>query len=219
MQKTLALMRRPRTMLVATVISVALAAGPAAAVLPKADRQPDPSGDVVRTYADGHMSTGYGKSDLHSVRLALAKSRGDSGKGITVTAFLDKLTPNMIRRHLRLTVWFVTDTGHVGKTVTVFSRNRATTRMEGFSADQCIPYPGLAYRRETLSIGLTNDNDCWPGATSVRARARVRYDFSAEGRARDLGPRLGPVPVPQAPSSTTVRAVPTSDDLSTVEVL
>jgi hypothetical protein len=219
MQKTLALMRRPRTMLVASVTVAALAASPAAAAPPKSDRQPDRSGDVVRTYADGHISTGYGKSDIHSVRLALARSRGGAGKGITVTAFLDKLSPNMIRRHLHLTVWFVTDTGHVGKTVTSFRGNITITRMQGFPADQCVPYPGLSYRRETLSIGLTNDNDCWPGATSVRARARVRYDFSARGRARDVGPRLGPVAVPQAPSSTAVRTVPTSDDLSTVEVL
>jgi hypothetical protein len=196
MQKTLAVMRHPGTMLVATVTLAVLAASPAAAAPPKSDRQPDPSGDVVRTYADGHTSSGYGKSDIHSVRLALAKSRGSAGKGITVTAFLDKLTRNLVRRHLHLTVWFVTDTGQVGKTLTTFRGNRTITRMEGFPADQCIPYPGLSYRRETLSIGLTNDNDCWPGATSVRARARVGYDFSAEGRARDVGPRLGPVTVP-----------------------
>jgi hypothetical protein len=187
-------------MLVATVTVAALAASPAAAAPPKSDRQPDPSGDVVRTYADGHISTGYGKSDIHSVRLALARSRGGEGKGITVTAFLDKLTPNMIRRHLHLRVRFVTDTGHVGKTVTTFRGNSTITRMQGFSADDCVPYPGLSYRRETLSIGLTNDNDCWPGAKLVRARARVFYDFSAEGRARDVGPRLGPVPVPVVPS-------------------
>jgi hypothetical protein len=192
-------MRHLRTILVAAVTMAALAASPAAAALLKTDRQPDPSGDVVRTYADGHMSTGYGKSDIHSVRLALARSRGSAGKGITVTAFLDKVTPDMIRKHLHLTVRFVTDTGHVSKTVTTYRAHRMITRMDGFPADQCIPYPERSYRRETLSIGLTNDNDCWPGATSVRARARVRYDFSAEGRARDVGPRLGPVAVPAVP--------------------
>ena len=189
-------MRHLRTMLVATVTMAALAASPAAAVPPVSDRQPDPSGDVVRTYAGGHMSTGYGKSDIHSVRLALARSRGSSGKGITETVFLDQVTPDMLRRHVHLRVRFVTDTGRVGKTVTTFRGNRTITRLDGFPADQCVPYPGRSYRRGTLSIGLTNDNDCWPGAASVRARARVRYDFSAEGRARDAGPRLGPVRVP-----------------------
>jgi hypothetical protein len=185
-----------RSLAMLTAVLTLTLAIPVAASEPVSDRQPDPSGDVVRTYADGHMSTGYGKSDIHSVRLALAKSRGGSGKGITVTVFLDQVTPDMVRRHVHLMVRFVTDTGHVGKTVTTFRANRTVTRMDGFAVDQCVPYPGRSYRRGTLSIGLTNDNECWPGATSVSARASVRYDFSAEGRARDAGPRLGPVPVP-----------------------
>jgi hypothetical protein len=183
-------------MLVATVTLAALAASPAAAAPPKSDRQADRSGDVVRTYADGHATTGYGKSDIHSVRLALGKSRGGASKGITVTAFLDKLTPNMIRRHLHLRVRFVTDTvtdtGHVGKTVTTFRGNITITRMQGFPADECVPYPGLSYRRETLSIGLSTTATAGLGqrrsgqgpASSTTSLLRDARATSARGSAR-----------------------------------
>jgi len=49
-----------------------------------------------------------------------------------------------------------------------------------------VPYIDVHTRRDVLSIALANDGQCWPGATSLRAQAWVRYRFSKHGFARDI---------------------------------
>ena len=102
---------------------------------------------------------------------------------------------------MSLIVRWVTDTGHRARTMTFFGGNRGgRTYIDGLPPDDCVPYIDVHPQRDVLSIALANDGQCWPGASSLRARAWVRYRFSNHGFARDVSPRVGPVVVP-APAS------------------
>ena len=99
----------------------------------------------------------------------------------------------MLQNHVHLTVRFTTGNGHVGRTVSTLGSHGTRTRMQGFHSDDCVPYPHRSLARDTIGIPLPDD--CWPVAKSVRAQAWVRYDFTLQGRARDVG-KAGPIAIP-----------------------
>jgi len=181
------------TVLLMSLAGTAAASPPAAASLPTSDRQPDAVGDVVRTHADGHTSTGFGRSDMRWVRMDNTRI-GGRDKAVDVVVHLTEVDQRMLRNHVRLTVRFVSGTGHVGRTVTKFDggTHGATTTVEGFGAENCIPYPRHAGARDNIAISLTHV--CWPRAKTVRAKVWVRYNFTPNGRARDIG-QAGPIAI------------------------
>ena len=174
-----------------TLLVLSLAA-PATATQPTSDRQRDPVGDVVRTHADGHVSTGSGRSDIREVRMN-SIDIGGVGKAVDVAVILTEVDRLMFKNHVRLVVRFTAGTGHVGRTVSDFTSRGTNTRMDGFHGVNCVPYPRRRASHEKIAISLPDD--CWPAAKSVRARVKVRYDFTPQGRARDTG-RAGPIAIP-----------------------
>jgi len=170
---------------------------------PQSDLATDATGDVVRIYADGSSVTGYGRSDIRSLSLARTTSPGGSGSSrtaATASIHLTQIDRRLQDREVRLIVRWITDTGHRARTTTFFGGELGgRTYVEGLPSDDCVPYVDINPRRDTLSIALANDGQCWPGASSLRARAWVRYRFSEHGFARDVSPRVGPVAVPAAP--------------------
>jgi hypothetical protein len=186
----------------ATLAALAASLSWSAAVArpPPADHAADATGDVVRTYADGSTVTGYGRSDIHSLSLARTTSPGGSGPrktAATASVRITEVDRRLQDRELRLIVRWVTDTGHRARTTTFFGGERGgRTYVDGLPPDECVPYIDVHPRRDVLSIALANDGQCWPGASSLRARAWVRYRFSKHGFARDMSPKVGPVAVP-----------------------
>lgn len=174
-----------------TVLALAVAA-PAVAAPPASDREPDAVGDVVRTYADGHTSTGYGRSDIRWVRLHSIHI-GGVGKAVDVVAKLTEVDQRMFENHVHLTVRFTAGNGHVGRAEADFSRHGTRLTTKGFHAENCVPYARRAPARDKIAISLPDD--CWPVAKSVRVRTLVRYDFAPQGRAHDFG-RAGPIAIP-----------------------
>jgi hypothetical protein len=173
------------------VLLLSLAA-PAAASPPASDRQPDAVGDVVRTYADGQVSTGFGRSDIRSIRLHSIRI-GGAGKAVDVVVHLTNVDRRMLKNHVHLTVRFINGNGHIGRTVSDFSRVGTSTTITGLHGINCVSYPHLSRTRDTIAISPTDD--CWPVAKSVRVQALFRYDFTPKGRARDFG-RAGPIAIP-----------------------
>ena len=167
-------------------------AAPATASPPASDRQRDAIGDVVRTYADGHVSTDRGRSDIRAVRMG-SIDIGGVGKAVDVVVRLTEVDRHMFQNHVHLKVRFTAATGHVGSTVSTFTSRGTRTRMEGFHGENCVPYPRRRGVRDRIATSLPDD--CWPVAKSVRARVMVRYDFTPQGRARDSG-RAGPITIP-----------------------
>jgi hypothetical protein len=186
----------------------ALAASPswsaAVARAPGSDHASDATGDVVRTYADGSTATGYGRSDIRSLSLARTTSPGGNGPrkvAATASVRITDIDHRLQSREVRLIVRWVTDTGHRARTMTFFGGKRGgRTYLDGLPPDECAPYIDVHPRRNVLGIALANDGQCWPGASSLRARAWVRYRFSKHGFARDMSPRVGPVAVPAPPA-------------------
>ena len=174
-----------------TLLVLSLAA-PATASPPASDRQRDAVGDVVRTYADGHVSTGRGRSDIRVVRMH-SIDIGGVGKAVDVVARLTDIDRQMFQHHVHLMVRFTAGTGHVGRTVSDFTSRGTRTRMEGFHGVDCVPYPRRRASHEKIAISLPDA--CWPIAKSVRVHVKVRYDFTPKGRARDMG-RAGPIAIP-----------------------
>ena len=174
-----------------TLLVLSLAA-PATASQPASDRQRDAVGDVVRTYADGHVSTGRGPSDIRAVRMH-SIAIGGVGRAVDVAVRLTNVDRHMFKNHVRLMVRFTASTGHVGRTASDFGSRGTNTRMTGFHGDDCVPYPHRRPSRERIAISLPDD--CWPIAKSVRAHVRVRYNFTKLGRARDTSP-AGPIAIP-----------------------
>jgi len=197
-----------RTTVAASATAAALVASlswsAAGAHPPQSDRAWDPTGDVVRTHADGSTVTGYGRSDIRSLSLARTTSPGGSGPSktaATASVHITEIDRRLQNREVRLIVRWVTDTGHRARTTTFFGGKRGgRTYVDGLPPDECVPYIDVHTRRDVLSIALANDGQCWPGATSLRAQAWVRYRFSKHGLARDVSPRVGPVAVPAPPS-------------------
>jgi hypothetical protein len=185
------------------VLAAGLSGNAAAAGPPHSDHAADAAGDVVRTYADGSTVTGHGRSDIRSLSLARTRSPGGSGPrqtAATVSVHIASIDGRLQSREVRLVVRWVTEAGHRARTTTFFGGKRGgRTYVDGLPPDECVPYIGVHPRRDVLSIALANDSQCWPGASSLRARAWVRYRFSAHGFARDASPRVGPVAVPRPP--------------------
>jgi hypothetical protein len=182
-----------RSIATLSILLVLSLATPAAASPPASDRQRDAVGDVVRTYADGHVSMGRGRSDIRAVRMHSIDISG-VGRAVDVVVRLTEVDRHMFQNHVHLKVRFTAATGHVGRTVSDFTSRGTRTRMEGFRGDDCVPYPRRGGAHDRIAISLPRD--CWPVAKSVRARVLVRYDVTSQGRAYDSG-RVGPIAIPR----------------------
>ena len=149
-----------------TLLVLSLAA-PATASPPASDRQRDAVGDVVRTYADGHVSTGRGRSDIRAVRMH-SIDIGGVGTAVDVVARLTDIDRQMFQNHVHLMVRFTAGTGHVGRTVSDFT-SRGTRYENGRfprSRLRTLPAsPGLPRKDRDLTPGrLLADREIGPGA-------------------------------------------------------